>query len=101
MTPYIAGNCWSPATFARTVDRILSGWSFSVLWGTMHEQNESDKERANMQPLDEAGQLKAAAVIRKLNGNSESVMMLASDGFLYVVKMAGSPQGPNILANEA
>lgn len=43
----------------------------------------------------------AAAVLRKMRGGSQSVLLRASDGALYVVKMMGNPQGPNVLANEA
>jgi hypothetical protein len=45
--------------------------------------------------------LEAMAVFRRLRGGSQSLLVLASDGALYVVKMMGNPQGPNVLANEA
>ena len=44
--------------------------------------------------------LAAVAVLRKMRGGSQSVLLRATDGALYVVKMMGNPQGPNVLANE-
>lgn len=51
--------------------------------------------------LDSSPAVVAAAVLRKMRGGSQSVLLRASDGTLYVVKMMGNPQGPNVLANEA
>jgi hypothetical protein len=45
--------------------------------------------------------LEAMAVFRRLRGGSQSLLVLASDGDLYVVKMMENPQGANVLANEA
>jgi hypothetical protein len=42
-----------------------------------------------------------ATVIRALRGGSQSRLVLCSDGHLYVLKTHPSPQGPNVLANEA
>jgi hypothetical protein len=39
--------------------------------------------------------------IRKLRGGSQPILAQASDGFTYVVKLAGNPQGKNIFFNEA
>jgi hypothetical protein len=45
--------------------------------------------------------LKAGAILKKLNGESHTVLVRASDGSLYVTKMMGSFKGPNALANKA
>ena len=45
--------------------------------------------------------LKSTAVLRVLPGGTKSVLVHASDGNTYVVKLMGNPQGPNVLANEA
>ncbi len=45
--------------------------------------------------------LRAGAVFKKLNGESHTVLVRASDGFSYVVKMMDSFRGPNVLANKA
>jgi hypothetical protein len=47
-----------------------------------------------------AAVLRANTVVRKLCGESQSVLVRASDGFLYWVKLLGGLQGPNALANE-
>jgi|ERR1035441_2641346 hypothetical protein len=44
--------------------------------------------------------LKASAIVQRLRG-LHTVLVKASDGLLYVVKMMDSFQGPNALANEA
>lgn len=44
--------------------------------------------------------LRVNTVLRKLRGGSQSVLVRASDGFLYWVKMLAGLQGPNVLANE-
>jgi hypothetical protein len=49
---------------------------------------------------DSSSPLEAVAALRRMRGGSQSVLMRASDGALYVVKMMGNPQGPNVLANE-
>lgn len=51
-------------------------------------------------PQDSMVPLTATAVLRRMRGGAQSVLMRASDGALYVVKMMGNPQGPNVLANE-
>ena len=43
--------------------------------------------------------LRTSAVLRKLHGRSQTVLVRASDGFLYVVKMMAGLEWPNILAN--
>ena len=45
--------------------------------------------------------LSAAAFVRRMRGGAQSSLLRASDGKLYVVKLQGNPQGPNVLANEA
>lgn len=45
--------------------------------------------------------LKASAILKRLSGGLHTVLVKASDGFLYVVSMMDSFQGPNVLANEA
>jgi len=40
-------------------------------------------------------------VVRKQPGGSQSCLVQCDDGKLYVLKMNGNPQGPNVLANEA
>jgi hypothetical protein len=44
--------------------------------------------------------LSANKYIRKMKGGSQSILVQGNDGKYYVVKMAGNPQGANILANE-
>jgi len=39
--------------------------------------------------------------IRNLRGGSQPFLSQASDGLLYVVKLADNPQGPNLLFNES
>jgi hypothetical protein len=39
--------------------------------------------------------------IRKLRGGSQPILAQASDGFTYVIKFAGNPQGTNTLFNES
>jgi hypothetical protein len=39
--------------------------------------------------------------VRSLRGGSQPILARASDGFLYVVKFANNPQGPNLLFNES
>ena len=51
--------------------------------------------------VDSSSAVAATTVLRKMRGGSQSVLLRASDGALYVVKMMGNPQGPNVLANEA
>jgi hypothetical protein len=41
------------------------------------------------------------SVVGGQNGGSQSRLVLCDDGKLYVLKMHPSPQGPNVLANEA
>ncbi len=43
----------------------------------------------------------AVELHRKLRGGSQSLLARGSDGRLYVLKMAGNPQGRTVLANEA
>jgi hypothetical protein len=43
----------------------------------------------------------AIRILRRLHGASRSLLVEASDGFLYVVKSSENPQGPNVLFNEA
>jgi hypothetical protein len=43
--------------------------------------------------------LRTRAVLRKLQGRSQTVLVRASDGFLYMVKMMAGLEGPNVLAN--
>jgi hypothetical protein len=45
--------------------------------------------------------LRASGVFKKLNGDSHTVLVRASDGLFYVVKMMESFRGPNALANKA
>jgi hypothetical protein len=52
-------------------------------------------------PAQSAPVLKACAILKRLSGGLHTVLVKASDGFLYVVKMMDSFQGPNVLANEA
>lgn len=47
------------------------------------------------------GQVKAVRFVRRLRGGSNPFLLEASDGFLYVVKRQGNPQGCNLLFNEA
>jgi hypothetical protein len=44
--------------------------------------------------------LSANKYIRKMKGGSQSILVQCDDNRFYVVKMAGNPQGSNILANE-
>lgn len=44
--------------------------------------------------------LSANKYIRKMKGGSQAILVKCDDNRYYVVKMAGNPQGPNILANE-
>jgi hypothetical protein len=44
--------------------------------------------------------LTANRFIRKMRGGSQSVLLQCTDSQYVVVKMAGNPQGPNVLANE-
>jgi hypothetical protein len=44
--------------------------------------------------------LSANKYIRKMKGGSQSILVQCDDNRLYVVKMAGNPQGPNVIANE-
>ncbi len=44
--------------------------------------------------------LSANKYIRKMKGGSQSILVQCDDDRFYVVKMAGNPQGSNILANE-
>jgi hypothetical protein len=44
--------------------------------------------------------LAASKYIRKMKGGSQSILVQGNDGKYYVVKMAGNPQGVNVLANE-
>jgi hypothetical protein len=43
--------------------------------------------------------LKTRAGLRKLHGRSQTVLVRASDGFLYVVKMMAGLEWPNVLGN--
>lgn len=45
--------------------------------------------------------VEAVELYRKLRGGSQSLLARGSDGRLYVLKMAGNPQGRTVLANEA
>lgn len=45
--------------------------------------------------------VEAVELFRKLRGGSQSLLARGSDGRLYVLKMAGNPQGRTVLANEA
>ncbi len=45
--------------------------------------------------------LSAENFLRRMRGGAQSSLVRASDGALYVVKLHGNPQGPNVLANEA
>jgi hypothetical protein len=44
--------------------------------------------------------LTANKYIRKMKGGSQSILVQCDDNRFYVVKMAGNPQGPNVVANE-
>jgi hypothetical protein len=44
--------------------------------------------------------LRVNTVLRRLRGGSQSVLVRASDGYVYWVKMLAGYQGPNVLANE-
>ena len=44
--------------------------------------------------------LSANKYIRRMKGGSQSILVQCDDNRFYVVKMAGNPQGPNVLANE-
>ncbi|WP_353072156.1 HipA family kinase [Tunturiibacter gelidoferens] len=44
--------------------------------------------------------LSANKYIRKMKGGSQSILVQCDDNRFYVVKMAGNPQGPNVVANE-
>jgi len=65
--------------------------------------------RCNSQAVDGRGfhsraahsPLRAVTFVRRMRGGAQSSLLRASDGALYVVKMHGNPQGPNVLANEA
>jgi hypothetical protein len=46
-------------------------------------------------------QLVATGFIRKMRGGSQSCLVRATDGKLYVVKLLGNPQGSAVLFNEA
>ena len=43
--------------------------------------------------------LSASAVLRKLHGRSQTTLVRASDGFLYLVKRMAGLEWPNVLAN--
>lgn len=45
--------------------------------------------------------IEAVNFLRKLPGGSQSILVEASDGLLYVAKFMNNPQGPNLLLNEA
>lgn len=45
--------------------------------------------------------LVAVEFLRKLRGGSQSILVRADDGFLYVAKFLRNLQGPNLLFNEA
>jgi hypothetical protein len=45
--------------------------------------------------------LRASAVAKRLNGEPDGVLVRASDGLLYVVKLMESIRGRNVLANKA
>jgi hypothetical protein len=45
--------------------------------------------------------LEASSIVRELNGETHTVLVRASDGLLYVVKMMDARQGANIQANKA
>jgi len=47
-----------------------------------------------------AESLEIEEFIRPLRGGSQSRLVRCNDGKLYVLKMNGNPQGPNLLANE-
>jgi len=47
-----------------------------------------------------AKSLEIQEFIRPLRGGSQSRLVRCNDGKLYVLKMNGNPQGPNLLANE-
>jgi hypothetical protein len=44
--------------------------------------------------------LSANKYIRKMKGGSQSILVQCDDNRFYVVKMAGNPQGPCVVANE-
>jgi hypothetical protein len=44
--------------------------------------------------------LTANKFIRKMRGGAQSILLRCTDDQYVVVKMAGNPQGPNVLANE-
>lgn len=46
------------------------------------------------------GTVTATKLIRKMRGGAQTCLVLCDDGHHYVLKMAGNPQGPNVLANE-
>src|ERR1022692_1935477 len=58
-------------------------------------------EDNGLSPGQSAPVLKASAILKRLSGGLHTVLVKASDGFLYVVRMMDSFQGPNVLANEA
>jgi hypothetical protein len=43
--------------------------------------------------------LSANKYIRKMKGGSQSILVQCDDNRFYVVKMAGNPQGPNVVSN--
>lgn len=45
--------------------------------------------------------LNAASFVRRMRGGAQSSLLRASDGEMYVVKLQGNPQGPDVLAHEA
>ncbi len=53
-----------------------------------------------LRPLPVIPSLRAVEPIRRLRGGSQSHLMRASDGRLYVVKFRNNPQHPRILVNE-
>jgi hypothetical protein len=75
----------------RIPDRINEWWNM-----VPESLGESVCSSGNSSPV-----LSATAVLRGLRGGAKSVVVRASDGDMYVVKMMGNPQGPNVLANEA
>lgn len=67
--------------------------SVSLNWGNFMPSH----QRAVGQPR----VVEAVELYRKLRGGSQSLLARGSDGRLYVLKMAGNPQGRTVVANEA
>ena len=66
----------------------------------MKKSNCSARPRRNEWEIPTFYEVTATHLIRRMNGNSRSVLALGEDELCYVVKFAGNPKGRNALANE-